>query len=199
MKIFNYDIDFKSFLRKGVPPKDEPFGNFLINGVMGSGKSYFAVLLAYKLPNKYTIKTNIKSLSITGKRIEYFDTIREIVNDTGEYYMYIIDELAKKYTKDSKQDTDFYEWLQHSRKHKRITLLIHQEYLLVPNWLRSACFENYTTHKMRFLPFFVTNRGVPYLDDDTKEWCVETTFTYIYKRNKYIANMYDTMETIPIL
>ena len=155
MKIFNYDIDFKSFIKKGVPPKDEPFGNFLINGVMGSGKSYFAVLLAYKLPNKYTIKTNIKSLSITGKRIEYFDTIKEIVNDTGEYYMYIIDELAKKYTKDSKQDTDFYEWLQHSRKHKRITLLIHQEYLLVPNWLRSACFENYTTHKMRLLPFFI--------------------------------------------
>lgn len=200
MKIFNAgEIDFKSFVKKGVPKVDSPFGNFLICGVMGSGKSYLAVKHAFNLKDKYKIKTNIHSLHIPGYEIEYFNEINEILKDTEPFCLYIIDELGKKYTKENKQDKDFYNWLQHSRKLKRITFLIHQEYLLVPNWLRGACKEVYTTKKIPFLPLFLTIRGVPILNPDTLEWQVDSNYFYLYKRISSIANLYNTFEVVSTL
>lgn len=197
MKIFNMGvIEFNTFLKKGVRSIDEPFGNFLVCGRMGSGKSYFCVKQAFQLKDKYKIKTNIKSLKIPGEIITYFETIEEIVKDFEEHTLYIIDELGKKYTKENKQDKDFYNWLQHSRKSKRIVFLIHQEYLLVPNWLRGACIESYTTSKIPIFPLFITHRGVPTLDPETLEWVIEPTFFDIYKRTKFISNLYNTFETV---
>lgn len=200
MKIFNQgEIDFKSFFKKGVPKVDEPYGNFLVCGPMGSGKTYFCVLQAYKLYTKYKIKTNIKSLKINGASIEYFDRVEDICNDYEEKCLYIIDELGKKYTKDNKQDKDFYNWLQHSRKLKKIVFLIHQEYLLVPNWLRGACIEVYSTQKLPFIPVFCTHRGYPVLNPDSLEWEIDSNYFFLYKRNKYIANLYNTFELVPTL
>ena len=58
MKVFRSgEIDFKSFFKQGVKNIDEPYGNFLVNGRMGSGKTYFCVKTAYELRHKYKIKT----------------------------------------------------------------------------------------------------------------------------------------------
>ena len=154
MKLNNLEIDFKSVFKKGVKKVVEPFGVFLITGPMGSGKTYFATRFSNDFKKTYTIKTNIKSLKIPFAKIEYFDNLSDIFNDTNTYYLYIIDELGKKYTKESKQDKDFYNFLQMSRKTKRIVLLIHQEYYLVPFWLRGVANEIFTTSKVRFTPFF---------------------------------------------
>lgn len=200
MKIFNkVEIDFKSFFKKGVPKIEEPYGNFLVCGVMGSGKTYFCVKQALALSNKYKIKTNIHSLRLPTNNIEYFDTVEELSNDYEEKVLYIVDELGKKYTKDSKQDKDFYNWLQHSRKLKKIVFLIHQEYLLVPNWLRGACMEVYTTRKLPLVPILLTSRGYPVLNDETKEWEVESNYSFIYKRNKSITDLYNTFEIVDTL
>ena len=120
MKLFNTNIDFKSFFRKGIKKKEEPFGVFLITGYMGSGKTYFSVYFATTHIQNYKIKTNIHSLNIPNARIEYFNEINEIINDDDEFTLYIIDELGKKYTKEQKSDKDFYNFLQMSRKTKRI-------------------------------------------------------------------------------
>lgn len=199
MKLNNLEIDFKSAFKKGVKKKVEPFGVFLITGPMGSGKSYFATRFSNDFKNIYTLKTNIQSLKIPNAKIEYFKELKEIYNDTNEYYLYIIDELGKKYTKEQKQDKDFYNFLQMSRKTKRIVLLIHQEYYLVPFWLRGVCNEVFTTSKIRFTPFFCTYRGVPRLDEDTKEWTIDYNYRYIYKRTKEISSYYDTFETVSSL
>lgn len=200
MRLFNkIDIDLKSFVRRGIKKKIEPFGCFLITGYMGSGKTYFAVKYASEHKANYKIKTNIHSLRIPGANIEYFTELKEILDDKEEYVLYIIDELGKKYTKEQKADKDFYNFLQMSRKLKKIVIIIHQEYLQVPQWLRGVCEEVFTTKRILFLPLFVTYRGYASLDPVTLEWGVEYNFRYIYKRNKVIANYYNTFETVSTL
>lgn len=199
MKTKKLEIDTKSLFKKGVKKKYEPFGCFLITGYMGSGKTYFAVKFANDYKQKYKIKTNIRSLKIPNAEIEYFTELSEIYNDNEEFVLYIIDELGKKYTKEAKADKDFYNFLQMSRKTKRIVLIIHQEYLQVPFWLRGVCYEVFTTKKIPIFNLFVTYRGIAILDEDTKEWTIDYNFRYIYKRTKDIASMYNTFETVATL
>lgn len=199
MKLFNkIDIDFRSIFKRGIKKKYEPFGVFLITGYMGTGKTYFAVKYAFEHRN-YKIKTNIHSLNIPKANIEYFTHIEEIYEDNEEYVLYIIDELGKKYTKENKADKDFYNFLQMARKLKKIVLIIHQEYLQVPQWLRGVCLEVFTTKRILFLPLFVTYKGVASLDPETLEWGVDYNFMYVYKRNKQIASYYNTFETVSTL
>jgi len=192
------DIDIKSIFKKGIKKKVEPFGCFLITGYMGSGKSYLGVYLTLKFNknHNYHIKTNIHSLKIPNMKIDYFTNLNEIYNDKEEYCIYLIDELGKKYTKEAKADKDFYNFLQMSRKTKRIVMIIHQEYYQVPFWLRGVCEEIFTTKRLFFLPLFITYRGYAFLQEDTKEWSIDYNFLYIYKRNKFIASYYDTFETV---
>lgn len=190
-------IDFKSFFRRGVPSYDDDFFIRLITGYQGSGKTYFAIRQAHeKEPNNRIIKTNIKSYKDKNKTIIYFNSIDDILSDTDDNITYIIDELSKKYTKDSKQDLKFYSWLQQSRKHKRHVYLITQEYLQVPTWLRGIANLVYTTSKISFLPLYKTTLGVPALSTDTFEWGLDELALIIYKRTRSIAQLYDTFESI---
>lgn len=200
MEIFNTHVDLKSFVRKAPPKINDKFGVSFITGYQGSGKTYFAVYILYNIiETEKTIVTNVKSLKIPGRKIIYFDTISQIVKDDTKDKVYLIDEISKKYTKESKQDKDFYSWLQQSRKNRRITLLLTQEYLQIPTWLRGIARYVYTTTKVKFLPLFITYKGYAELDEQTKEWYVVPECTYIYKRNKLITNLYDTFEPVPIL
>lgn len=192
-------IDWKSFLQKGVPSVDDDFFIRLITGYQGSGKSFLAIKMAHEQEkDTRLIKTNIKSYVDKNKQIEYFENIDEILNDTSDYVTYIIDELSKKYTKDSKQDLKFYSWLQQSRKHKRHVYLITQEFIQVPTWLRGIANMVYTTSKVPVLPIYKTSLGIPYLDDNY-EWSLQETFVYYYKRTKSISKLYDTFESINTL
>lgn len=199
MNLFNkYYIDVKSMFRRGIKKVNEPFGVFIITGRMGTGKTYFGVKWLYENFTQYKIKTNIKSLHIKDRNIEYFDSLDEIYNDSEEYCIYLIDELGKKYTKEARADKDFYNFLQMSRKTKRIVFIIHQEYLQIPIWIRGVASEIITTKKIPVLPLFCSFRGCPYLDENL-EWQVDYNSLYIYKRNKIIANLYNTFETVNTL
>lgn len=192
-------IDFKSFTKKSPKKIKDEFGVFLITGYQGSGKTYIGVYFLVKYFKDLKIKTNIHSLNIPDYNIEYFDTIDEIVDDIEPHCIYLIDEISKKYTKECKQDKLFYSWLQQSRKRMRYVLLITQEYLQVPFWLRGVASMVYTTTKIKGTKLFKTYKGIPYLDDETKEWGIEPVSTYIYKRNKAITDLYDTFEPVNIL
>lgn len=198
MKLFNLKIDLKSFFQRGVGKINDVFGVYLITGYQGSGKTYTAVMLAHELKG-HTIYTNIHSLNIKDFDIKYFTELDEITDNIEEDRVFIIDEISKKYTKECKQDKKFYSWLQQSRKRRRIVLLITQEYLQVPIWLRGVAREIYTTSKIKLLPFFKTQKGFAVLDDETMEWTIVPHYTYIYKRTKRIADCYDTMEPINTL
>lgn len=199
MKIFNTNIDIKSMFRAKPKVIKDNFGISLITGYQGSGKSYLSIYILYKyLEKSRKVYTNIKSLNIPDREIVYFEKIDDIVDNIEMDRIFIIDEISKKYTKDCKQDKLFYSWLQQSRKRRRTVILITQEYLQVPIWLRGVARFVYTTTKVPVLPLFVTYKGYAVLNEDM-EWTVEPEEVYIYKRNKYICNFYDTMEPINTL
>lgn len=200
MKIFNTNIDFKSMLKPALKPINDNFAVVLITGYQGSGKTYLSIYLTYKyLEPTRKIYTNIKSLNIPKREIEYFEKIDDITDNIEMDRIFIIDEISKKYPKEAKQDMKFYSWLQQSRKRRRTVLLITQEYIQVPTWLRGIARYVYTTSKIKLLPLFVTYKGFAYLDNETLEWQVDPEERYIYKRNKFIGSFYDTMEPVNTL
>lgn len=199
MKLFNNNIDFKSFFQTSTPKINDNFGVVFVTGYQGSGKTYFAVYWLYKYANNDKhIYTNIKSLR-GFKNITYFELLDEITDNIESDCIFVIDEISKKYTKECKQDRKLYSWLQQSRKRRRQVLLITQEYVQIPVWLRGIARFVYTTHKLPIFPLFVTEKGIAQLDDDTKEWFVVPSERYLYKRTKKISSLYDTMEPIPTL
>lgn len=191
-------VDFLSFFQKGVKKINEDFAIRLICGYQGSGKTYVALYMVLNQHKGKLIKTNIKSFKSEFNCVKYFEKLEEILEDEEMGCVYVIDELSKKYNKDSKIDKPFYSWLQQSRKHNRYVYLITQEYINVPIWLRGIATLVYTTSKLPLLPIFKTNLGVPYLNENY-EWDISTTSTIIYKRTKFISSHYDTRESIPIL
>lgn len=193
-------IDFQSFVKKGVPLVEDKWGCYFVTGFQGSGKTYFALYYLKRInKTNYKIKTNIKSLKIPNREIKYFTKISEILEDVEENVIYIIDEISKKYAKNSSPDKPFYSWLQQSRKRGRIVILITQEWKEVPMWLRRPARFMFTTKKLPLLPIFYTTCGDALnqtLNELTLEWECPVLFIYIYKRNKSIANLYDTFEPI---
>lgn len=202
MRIWKYDIRLDTFFRRGIKEVEDPWGVYCITGFQGSGKTYFAVYLLKSMKNDYKIYTNIKSLYIQNKNIEYFTRIEEITDNIEQNCIFVIDEISKRYTKNSTQDKAFYSWLQQSRKRGRIVVLLTQEWKEVPMWLRRPVRFMYTTRKLGFLPFFITSIGDGLnctFNTDTNEWECPIISYIVYKRNKSIANLYDTFEPIDTL
>ena len=193
--MLNYKIDWNSLFKKGVPTLDDNFGIYLITGYQGSGKTYYAIYAMERTFKNRKIYTNIKTYISNSNEIIYFNKIEEIENNVEDNCIFLIDELSKKYSKNSPQDMRFYSWLQQSRKHKRYVYMITQEYIQVPTWLRGVANLVYTTQKVKFFPLFKTTLGIPYLNEDC-EWETNTIATIIYKRNLEVSKKYDTFESI---
>lgn len=187
-------IDFKSMLQRGIKTINDDFGIYLITGYQGSGKTWYSIYLMEKEKNK-KIYTNIKSYISPRNDVHYFDRIEEITENVENNCIFLIDEVSKRYTKETKQDLKFYSWLQQSRKHKRYVYLITQEYIQVPMWLRGIANKVYTTSKVPLMPIFKTSLGVPVLNDNY-EWDIDVFAIIFYKRTKAISNLYDTFESI---
>ena len=158
MKIGKLDIRFNTFLKKGLPKIDDRFGVYFVTGRQGSGKTYYAIYLALQQvnfdPELAKIKTNIKSLNIPGANIEYFERVEEIYYDTEERCIFILDEVARKWSKNSKTDTQFYAFLNQCRKMKRICIMITQEWKELPMWIRRPAKYMITTKKVPILNQF---------------------------------------------
>lgn len=201
-----YSIDLPSFLKPKLPRIDDHHGIYFVCGRQGTGKTYLAVNYAKDLQgDKVTIKTNIKSLKIPGKKIEYFTKIEEIYDDIQEHTCYIIDEISKKYDKKSQTDTRFISWLNQSRKRKRVVILITQVWKQLPMWLRDPTKFAITTRPVpivgRALGWYLTTWGDGenmYLDEDM-EWVTPPVKIVFHKRNKYVSSLYDTFEPINTL
>lgn len=198
MFMMKIKIDYKTFLQPSPRKINDSFGIFLITGYQGSGKTYYSIYLMEK-EKKKKIYTNIKSYTSIRNEVHYFDKLEEIIENVEDNCIFLIDEVSKRYTKESKQDLSFYSWLQQSRKHKRYVYLITQEYINVPMWLRGIANQVYTTSKIPLLPIFKTSLGVPVLSTDTYEWTTQTFAIVFYKRTKKISNCYDTFESINTL
>lgn len=205
MKIFKYDLKFDTFFKRKVKHIDDRFGVYLITGKQGTNKTYYAVYLTSLQDHKRVskIKTNIHSLKIPDYEIEYFTKIDEITHDTEENVIYIIDEISRKYKKNTPCDTNFYAWLNQCRKRGRIAILITQEYKELPMWLRRPCKYNLSSSSIplltRFFGIYQCSIGDGYnitFNKDEGEYETPIIQINIYKRIKKYADMYDTFEPI---
>lgn len=203
MQIFNTRIEFNTFFRKGLPKIDDRYGVYFVTGRQGSGKSYYAVKLVLAQDKKTCSKiyTNVKSLNIPGYNIIYFDNIKDLYFNTSEYCIFLIDEISRKYDKSSKTDTQFYAWLNQSRKRKRIVIMITQEWRELPMWIRRPAKIMITTKRNIFSNFGIYTTIVGDAENlvfnkDEGEYECPTIKRIIYKRNDKIASMYDTFEAI---
>lgn len=204
MKIFNTDIRFNTFLKKGLPKIDDRFGIYFVTGKQGSGKNYYAVMLLLQqdknLCNK--VYTNIHSLKIPDYNIKYFTKLSDLYCNIEEYCIFLIDEVSRKYDKNSKTDTQFYAWLNQSRKRKRIVILITQEWRELPMWIRRPAKYMISTKKTRLLNVFGIYTSIIgdaenlIFNKDEGEYECPPIMKIIYKRNKAVANLYDTFEAI---
>lgn len=205
MKIFKYDIKFNTFPKKKLHYIDDRFGVYLITGKQGTNKTYYACYLTTLQDRSKVnyIKTNIHSLNIPGYKIHYFTKIDEIYFDTDENCIYIIDEISRKYKKNTPTDTQFYAWLNQCRKRKRVAILITQEYKELPMWLRRPCKYNITSSGIPLLTklfgIYKCSIGDGYnisFNKDEGEYETPIIQYTIYKRVQDYANMYDTFEPI---
>lgn len=203
MEIFHTKIEFDSFFKKGLPRVDDRFGVWFVTGRQGSGKNYYAVklLLAQDKETCATVYTNVRSLKVPGYKIKYFSKLREIYNNVEDHCIFLIDEISKKYDKNSRTDTDFYAWLNQSRKRNRIVILITQEWRELPMWIRRPAKYMLSTRRcfLSGLGIFVTTLGDAenmVFNKDESEYECPTIKKIVYKRNKEIADLYDTFEPI---
>lgn len=207
MKFFKYNFKLDTFLKKGLPKIDDRFGCYYVTGRQGSGKSYYATFLLLQQDKKLVNKvyTNVHSLNIPGYDIHYFSKIDELYYNTDEHCIFLIDELSRKYDRNSRTDTQFYAWLNQSRKRKRIVIMITQEWRELPMWIRRPAKFMITTKKTRLLNkfgFYTSTIGdaenMIFNKDEGEYECPPIQYV-IYKRNKKIADMYDTFEAINTL
>ena len=204
MKIFNTDIRFNTFFKRGLPKIDDRFGIYFVTGRQGSGKYYYATMLLLQQDKRLCNKvyTNVHSLKIPGYNINYFDKLSDLYYNTEEYCIFLIDEISRKYDKNSKTDTQFYAWLNQSRKRKRIVILITQEWRELPMWIRRPAKYMITTKKTRLLNVFGIYTSIIgdaenlTFNKDEGEYECPPIMKIVYKRNKAIANLYDTFEAV---
>lgn len=206
MQLFNTRFEFNTFFKKGLPKIDDRFGVYFITGRQGSGKGYYAVKLILAQDKKTCAKiyTNVQSLKIPGFDIVYFTSINEIYYNTDEYCIFLLDEISRKYDKSSKTDTQLYAWLNQSRKRKRIVIMITQEWRELPMWIRRPAKLMITTKRNILSNFGIYTTVVGDAENlvfnkDEGEYECPTIKKIVYKRNLYIASMYDTFEAINTL
>lgn len=203
-KLKDYKIEWKTFIKKGIKKIDDRFGVYFITGKQGSFKSFRSIHLLLSqdktLCNK--VKTNMKSIKVPGYKIEYFDKIQDIYKDSEEYCIYLIDEVSRKYDKNSRTDTQFYAWLNQSRKTHRIVIMITQEWKELPMWIRRPAKYMFTTLKNPLLNKFniyqtiVGDAENMILDKDSLEWECPTIGRILWKPTIEISKMYDTWEVV---
>lgn len=207
MQILKYDIRFNTFFKKGLPKIDDRFGCYFITGRQGSGKTYYSIMLLLQQDPKKVNKiyTNLKTLKIPGVNIEYFENIKDLYFNTEEHCIFLIDEISRKYDRNSRTDTQFYAWLNQSRKMKRIVIMITQEWRELPMWIRRPAKYMISTKKTMFLNrfgFYTSVVGdaenMVFNKDESEYECPPLKYI-IYRRNKKIADLYDTFEAINTL
>ncbi len=197
------EVDVPSLFKRRTPRIDDHFGVYFICGRQGSGKTYHAVLHASRIDlSKVTIWTNIHSLALPHKD---FDKISDLYFNTDEHCLFIIDEISRKYHKNSPTDKDFYAWLNQSRKRKRVVILITQEWRELPMWIRRPAKVMMSTKPTKILGAlgcYTTTWGDAenmVFNKDEGEYECPPLKSIIHKRNRQIAALYDTFEPINAL
>lgn len=192
-KIF---LDVKSFVKKGIKVKDSIYGVYCFTGFQGSGKTMNAVdfLARNSEGGRQKIYTNIDSIKLPH---DYISSVSDL-DPTWRDCFVVIDEVHKAFPKNSPTNKEFYSFLQESRKHHRVTIIVTQEWKEVPMWLRRPCKLIVGNHRLvrNFLIEEIQDARTMRWDETENDYVCQTIQRNVKKWNKEIADLYDTEETI---
>ena len=203
----NLHIDFKSFLKKGFKISKDKFGLFCFTGKQGSGKTYSSIRFLLENSKNGLIITNVKSFAKTVECI-YIKNILDIIefceNYKGDKQLYIFfDEIFTILEKKTAINKDILSFISQLRKRHIILITTAQEWSEI-----NITFRRYVRFQiscsMYRLPFLHTAIIINDVHDgDTLKWNGET-MEYeadliqknIHKSNLWVAESYDTYETV---
>lgn len=190
-------LDVKSFFREGIKVTDSIYGVYCFTGFQGSGKTMNAVeFLLRNAPSGGAAKihTNIDSLKIPH---HYISCVSDL-NPSWRDCFVVIDEVHKAYPKNCRTDMFFYSFLQESRKHHRVVIIITQEWKEVPMWLRRPCKLIVGNHRVigNILCEEVQDARTMRWSEEENDYVCDTVQRNLKKWNKCVASLYDTEETI---
>lgn len=194
-------IKWHTFFKKGFKIETGPWGVYCYDGKQGSFKTYSVVefLLANKDKRIYSNVKSIKGVKYTP--IDDIDDLLDLRNESD--CIIFFDEIFTAITKSSKinADIDIMDFLSQMRKRHIIFLTTAQEWLELDITLRRYC--RYRIHCRGFHFLFINLIIKTFSDAESMKWSqqdneyvaplLETT---ISKPNLYVANSYDTFETI---
>ena len=202
-KIKENNISFKwrTFVKKGFKIENGPWGVYCYVGKQGSGKT-FSVIEFLQEHKDYKIYANLKTLrGVPYKYIGTFEELLEIENDTDENIIIFYDEIFTALTKSTKITNEVLSFLSQMRKRKIIFLTTAQDWLEINITLRRYvrfqvdCSIKNILGKSFLIKIFHDGEQIHWdnLENDYVSPIIETS---VSKMNKYIADSYDTYETI---
>lgn len=194
-------IKWKTFIKKGFPIKTGPYGVYCYDGKQGNFKTYSVVEFLLQNQDK-RIYSNLKSLQ--GVKYTPIGDIDDLLTLRDEHDCIIFyDEIFTAITKSSRinSDIDIMDFLSQMRKRRIIFLTTCQEWLELDITLRRYCRYRIHCEAFHFGPIhliiktFSDAEHMKWSNDDN-EYVAPLLETTISKPNKYVANSYDTFETI---
>ena len=197
MRLFRYSIDFSSFFKKGLPKIDDDFGVYCFAAKQGRGKTYSAI----RFLNEHTTNRRIFCNFSTKIPHTSFSSLSEIWSNTDDHCIFVIDEIFKKYNKQDRVDRQFLSWLSQSRKHGRIVIIIAQEWRELNMTLRRYC-KRVITCDRAFFGLLQKNtwgdaENMVFNELEGEYECPPISIEW-FKRNKKIASLYDTFESVEL-
>ena len=203
----NLHIDLKSFFKKGFKITKDRFGLFCFTGKQGSGKTYSSIRFLLENSKNGLIVTNVKSFAKTVECI-YIDNILEIIefskNYKGDKQLYIFfDEIFTILEKKTAINKDILSFISQLRKRHIILITTAQEWSEINITFRRYVRFQISCSMYRF-PFLHTAIIINAIHDgdtlkwngDTMEYEADLIQKNIHKSNLWVAETYDTYETI---
>lgn len=195
-------IKYKTFFKKGVHVERGPFGVYCYDGKQGNFKTYSCVefLLEHQGERIFSNVQSIKGVEYTP--IGDINDLLDLRNETD--CIIFFDEIFTAITKSSRinADLEVMDFLSQMRKRRIIFLTTCQEWLELDITLRRYCRYRIHCEYRRFL-FFFDIIIKTFSDAENMKWSNEENeyiapllSTTISKPNLYVAESYDTFETI---
>ena len=196
-------IKWHTFFKKGFRVETGPWGVYCYDGKQGSFKTYSIIefLLQNKDKRIYSNMTSIKGVKYTP-----IDGIDELLSLRSEHDCIIFfDEIFTAITKSSKinADLEVMDFLSQMRKRHIIFLTTAQEWLELDITLRRYCRYRIHCEPYQLFKGLFTIIKKEFYDAEHMHWSNEENEyvaplleTTISKPNLYVANSYDTFETI---
>ena len=186
-------------------PDDFPFGIRFYDAVQGGGKTLSMVFDAIKLKEKYPDMKLISNVKIKDfADATYFDSVDELIealekSQDNKHTLVIIDEALTYFAENGGIDPALMNKITQNRKCRRFMMLATQKFKRVNNRLRDFSMETVFCHNFWFFQVNVVRDDTSLKwDKDEMDFVGQKKYTYIFKRNNRLFNLFDTFASVKI-